>query len=221
MERMPDFARRMEPRRAERAQEFERLREAIERIIGAPVGDPKAPLTQEGRLHQLELILETEPQRDRAGRLRYLVTSGLAVEMITGFERSHHDIDLVIMDPEDGNRWSLLGTDNVTPGRYWADMKFEPIYLEETARATRTRKEGKAPVVEVVHPAIIMVQKSSNAFGRPPRTKDNEDVSAIVRHWKEKEGYTKTWNPIVRQSLDALPRSQIDTTLGRIRKTIG
>ena len=85
----------------------------------------------------------------------------------------HHpvgNIDFVIMDPDDVNRWDMIGTDNVTPGRYWAEMKFDADFLEDTARLQRTRDTGQSPEIEVVHPAIILVQKSSDAFGRPPRT---------------------------------------------------
>lgn len=200
--------------------QVDRLRAVIERIIGAPIGDPGQPPTKEIRLRQLEMLLEAEPQRDTSGVLRYLVTSGLAVEMITGFERFHHDIDLVIMDPENQSQWDLMGTDNVTPGEYWADMKFEPAYLEDTARLVRTRESGRSPVAEVVHPAIILVQKSSDAFGRPPREIDKTDVAALVRHWVDKEGYARDWNTVIRHALTTLHADQLDNTLARLKRTV-
>lgn len=223
MERMRFEEPRIDPRRnfeRRRNPETAALKVAIERIIAIPIGDPGLPPTAEGSLRKLEMILEAEPQRDASGALRYLVTSGLAVEMVTGFQRPHHDIDLVIMDPENQNYWDLIGTDNVTPGQYWADMKFDSEFLEQTAREARTRRKGKSPVAEVVHPAIIMVQKSSDAFGRPPRQRDVNDVVAIARHWKEREGYTGEWNPIVRASLDALPTAQTEVTLARLRRAL-
>lgn len=198
-----------------------RLKAAIERIIVPPIGDPPTPPKGlRERFKQLEDILTIEPQRAADGRLRYLVTSGLAVEMVTGFRRDHHDIDLVVMDPDDTNRWDLIGTDNVTPGEYWADMEFDAKFLETTAREATMQKGATSPVVEVVHPGIIMVQKASDAFGRPPRRKDEDDVSAIIRYWKESERYTKDWNPIIRRSLDALPNNQVDRTLTRLRRAI-
>jgi hypothetical protein len=221
MERMPEF----DPRpwnnpdpENRRHLEIPRLKMNIERILAMPIGDPGLPPTSGDRLRQLELILEVEPQRTGEGILRYLVTSGLAVEMLTGFEREHHDIDLVIMDPDDQERWDLLGTDNVTPGEYWADMRFDPDYLEANARVVETRRKG--PAVEVVHPAIIMVQKSSDAFGRSPRPKDVDDVVALVTHWINREGYTRKWNPIVQHSLNALPQDQLEKTLRRIRRIL-
>lgn len=208
----------------ERAQrrnpEVVKLEAAIERIVLLPVGDPPLPPTTGIRLCQLEMLLQAELQRDGDGTLRYLVTSGLAVEMLTGFSREHHDIDLVIMDPFDRKRWDIIGTDNVTPGKYWADMIFEAQFLQETARSVKTRKRRESPVAEVVHPAIIMVQKSSDAFGRPPRSKDMADVSALVRHWVEKEAYTRKWNPIIRHALNALPSDQVQTTLDRLKAAV-
>lgn len=190
--------------------ELVRLRRNIERIVIPGAG-----------LSELEELLALEPQRDDAGNLRYLVTSGMAVELVTGYERDHHDLDLVIMDPENVDKWEIYGTDNVTPQRYWADMKFDPKFLQDTARKVKTRKNAKgSPEAEVVHPAVLLVQKSSNAFKRPPRQKDDDDVSAIVRHWKEKEGYSKLWNPIIEESLNALPSAQVATTLGRVRQVV-
>lgn len=197
---------------AERARLIGKLRQMI--------GDPGVPPTEDGRLVQLERILTAEPQFDSEGRLRYLLTSGLAVELITGFQRAHHDIDLVIMDSARSRRWTLIGTDNVTPGQYWADMTFEPEYLTRISRNVRTRRNKPSPNVHVVHPAVILVQKSSNAFGRSPRERDEQDVTALVDHWKYREVYTRDWNPIVRQSLDALPPRELQRTLSRVRTAI-
>jgi hypothetical protein len=226
MERMvfrepePKWEREEQPERAKNP-ERARLIETMMQIIGGPAGGHGTPpTTTSERVRQLEALLEAEPQRDSAGMLRYLLTSGLAVELITGFERFHHDIDLVIMEPSKRRKWDLIGTDNVTPGRYWADMQFEPPFMEDTARTVATRRKGKPPVVEVVHPGIILVQKSSDAFGRPPRQRDRDDVGAIVRHWVDKEGYTHEWNPIIRHSIDALPPHQVQTTLGRVRQAL-
>lgn len=159
--------------------------------------------------------------RDEAGKLRYLLTSGLAVELTTGFVRPHHDIDLVIMDPANkGHYWEMYGTDNVTPGQYWADMQFDPEFLEDNARSIATRNGRRAPVVEVVHPGVILTQKSSDAWGRAPRERDEADVSAIVGHWIEKEGHARGWNPIIRRSIDALPERQQKKTLTRLRRSI-
>jgi hypothetical protein len=224
MEGNPDWRhrnQRNEDPEGRRNLEMVRLRDTIAQVLAIPIGDPGDPGAKDARFHQLELILKHEPQRDDNKKLRYLVTSGLAVEMITGFERDHHDLDLVIMDPENTKYWELMGTDNVTPGQYWADMKFDPKFLGDNARSVRIRHNKNSSLVEVVHPAILMVQKSSDAFGRPPRKKDKADVDAIIAHWKSEENYTKEWNPLVRYSLDALPPHQVEKTLRRIRQAVG
>lgn len=198
-----------------RTPEMEQLRQLIDRVITPTV-------TGKGeRLQQLEQLLEAEPQVDENGNLRYMVTSGMAVELTTGYEREHHDLDLVIMNPRQISQWEIHGTDNVTPERYWANMRFNPQFLQDTARYVPTRQGTTSSLtVAVVHPGIIMVQKSSNAFGRPPRQKDYDDVEAIVQHWKKREAYTRAWNPIVSQAIDSLPEKQIDTTVARIREAL-
>lgn len=204
MEREPAFGRHFEGN-----PELNRLRRAIEAIVKPRAGKS-----------ELEELLAQELQRDEAGYLRYLVTSGMAVELVTGFEREHHDLDLVIMDPANTDYWEVYVTDNVTPQRYWAKMKFDPAFLSDTARETQTRGDHGV-VAEVVHPAILMVQKSSNAFNRPPRDKDRADVIAIIEHWREREVYPQRWNPIIKTSLSALPPDQIKTTVKRLRKSVG
>lgn len=236
--RKPEFEseyerqKRIERERARRVEtrqnpEMERVRQLVEHVLGMQPGDPGLPgdpgdpPTVDMRVIQLEMILDTESQRDAAGNLRYLLTSGLAVELLTGFRRSHHDLDLVIMDPEnESHYWELYGTDNVTPGCYWADMQFNPKFLARTAREVRTRRKRRSPRVEVVHPGIILVQKSSDCFNRSPRPKDTQDVSAIVRYWKLHEGYSVEWNPVIRTSIDALPESQKDRTIYRVRQAV-
>lgn len=185
------------------------LRKALDRLLTGGV---------KGDIQELEKILVTEPQRDNNGKLRYLLTSGLAVELITGFVREHHDLDLVIMDPNN-TEWEMFGTDNVTPGQYWAGMRFDRQYLEETARRVFTRiKDGLG--VEVVHPAILIVQKSSDAFGRVPRKKDVEDVNALINYWQNKEENPKQWPPIISEALRALPSAQLPITRERLIKSI-
>lgn len=209
MEMMFDHSRRQAPR-MEMALGLDRLRQVLPTIVGLGSG-----------ISELEQLLEVEPQRDGHGNLRYLVTSGIAVELITRFIRPHHDLDLVIMDPTNENYWEIYGTDNVTPQTYWADMKFDPSYLQQTARIAKTRPERRnSPIAEVVHPAVLLVQKSSDAFGRSPRERDRQDVRAIVRHWRGKERFTREWNPIIRYALDALPTDQLDRTLVRVREIL-
>ena len=57
-----------------------RLRGVLDNLIVPGVG-----------ISELERLLKIEPQRDKEGNLRYLLTAGLAVELITGQKRPHHE----------------------------------------------------------------------------------------------------------------------------------
>ncbi len=167
---------------------------------------------------ELERLLVRAPQLDKDGNPRYLLTGGMAVELVTGFERSHKDLDLVIMDGEEKQKWDIFGTDNVTPRKYWADMSFDPNFLRRTAVKVQTRPKGGKEVL-VVHPAILMVQKLSNAFGRDPRSKDLEDVGALVKYW-EKVSNPIDWVPILRTALEALPEVSRSQTMDRLQSMV-
>lgn len=189
--------------------EFNRLRGVIKEIVVPGAGRD-----------ELEQLLTLEPQRDADGNLRYLVTSGMAVALMTGYKRKYCDLDLVIMDPANVDYWELYGTDNVTPRRYLAHMIFDPDLLRDTARTAYTQW-NHGVVVEYVHPAILMVQKSSNVFGWAPRPKDVADVKAIVRLWKTSKQFTTKWDDIARAALFALPPNQIEITLERLSFFMG
>ena len=140
----------------------------------------------------------------------------MAVELTTGYQRQHHDLDIVVMDPNNLWRWELLGTDNVTPGQYWADMNFDPKALESTALPVVFDYRSSRYRVEVVHPTIIMTQKLSNAFGRKPREKDIQDAVSVAQWWEGPQRGKATWIKIVKGSLLALPNHQAGTTDARV-----
>lgn len=159
-------------------------------------------------------LVEKYSQTNADGNIRYLVTAGLAVEAITGYSRLHHDTDLVICDPTD-DWWKKLLTDNVTPDKYWADMSFPEGYLEDTAWPATIRVNGRYLTVLTVHPAILLVQKSSNAWGRQPREKDYKDVAALVAFWK-KHGEDPSWFAVSQKALEALPTAA-ERTIAKMR----
>lgn len=173
-----------------------------------------------GTKEELAELLEKYPQRDSRGRLVWLLTSGMAVELATGFKREHHDLDVVVMDERNFSEWEILGTDNVTPGQYWADMRFNARFLERTAGAASFRVGGRNYNVEVVHPTIIMTQKLSNAFGRNPRSKDIDDAAFVIRWWERGQEGNANWIKIVQASLDALPENQQAITENRINSYV-
>lgn len=172
-----------------------------------------------GTVEVLSGFVASEPQRDFEGRCRYLLTSGLAVEVITGAKRYHHDIDLVLFDYRNA-WWKKYVTDNVTPDRYWAEMKFDPAYLEKKAWTAHFQARGAKRVVSTVHPAIILVQKLSNAWGRPPRERDIVDVTQLVKFWQGVHDGDPSWDSIIQEAVAALPQAEQVRTRERLDRHI-
>lgn len=194
-------------RNLETATELDALRVGFSSVVKA------------GKISELVELIDRYPQRAANGQLVWLLTSGLAVELTTGYQREHHDLDLVVMDPNHLWQWELLGTDNVTPGQYWADMKFNYQALAASACAVKFRFEQKPYQVEIVHPAIIMTQKLSDAFKREPRQKDIQDAASIAQWWEGPQGGNATWIKHVLTAHAALPNQlQRDVTEARITK---
>ncbi|MFH0936753.1 MAG: hypothetical protein V1808_00460 [Candidatus Daviesbacteria bacterium] len=182
--------------------------------------DPKLNLPPQveivpGNVQALAKFLAKEQQRDMRGHLRYLLTSGLAVEVITGFSRFHHDLDLVILDHNNG-WWLKYIVDKVTADRYWADMKFDSAFLEQTAWTAQFQANGRMCKVSTVHPAIILVQKLSDAWGRPPRKRDIIDVKELIKFWRESQNSDPNWDCLIETAIAALPEKEQPKTKERI-----
>ena len=144
--------------------------------------------------NQLRELLKTVPQRNVNGYLLYLVTSGLSVELVTGYERRHKDVDLVLMHPDVNNHQEFLNTDNVEPRNFWAGMYLDPAFLTGTALKASVPKVGRKTEVYCAHPGITIVQKVSDAWGREPREHDIYDATAL--------GYWMLSQPEIRQVRD-------------------
>ncbi len=196
-----------------------RLRGELGFRNGVPVIEAKKNDILSDSLDYLATILASEPQKDAKGHFKYLLTSGLAVDLITGVRRLHQDIDLVIFDVKNG-WWARYLTDNVTPQRYWANMKFDPDYLEETAWTTQFNVRRKLFTVSAVHPAIILVQKLSNAWSlfRAPREKDIKDALQLLNFWREDQDRDPSWDSVIRTAIAALPEWEQSTTIDRLAK---
>ena len=190
------------------------------RIEGRPeLGDLRRGflyIVNKGTKEELARLIDKHPQRDKNGNLVWLLTSGMVVDIATGEERPHHDLDVVVMDPKNRHEWELLGTDNVTPGQYWANMRFNPLYLEKTLTTLKFSLEDRTFRVLTVHPALIMAQKLSNAFGRDPREKDISDAISVATWWKKQQRGNATWINIVNKTIEALPEDQREITESRI-----
>jgi hypothetical protein len=140
----------------------------------------------------------------------------MAIELSTGYKRKHHDLDVVVMDEKNVARWEQYGTDNVTPGQYWADMKFNPKFLGDTSAEVEFEHKGRTYAVEMVSPIIIMAQKLSDAFGRNPRGKDVDDARAVIKAWETRWKGNARGIRLVHKAIEALPEAKQDDTEQRI-----
>jgi hypothetical protein len=128
----------------------------------------------------LREVLDNVEQVNENRNLLYLVTSGLAVELMTGYKRRHKDLDLVLMHPDVNEHLAIFSrTDNTVAQSYWGGLSLDNQILTKTAMRT---KEKRFDNVFCVHPAITLVQKTSDAWGRSPREHDYLD-SLAVGYW--------------------------------------
>lgn len=95
-------------------------------------------------------------------------------------------------------------------------MTFDPQYLEGTAYQVPFLVDGQSYTAATVHPAIILTQKLSDAYGRAPRKKDIEDVRALTNFWLRHERGSQKWTRIIQTAISALPVSQQETTTSRV-----
>ena len=129
---------------------------------------------------QLRTVIDNVEQVNESRNLRYLVTSGLAVELMTGYRRRHKDLDLVLMHPDVNDYPDVFSkTDNTSPNQFWGGLRLDNRFLTATAMRSDDRTLDS---VYCAHPAITLVQKTSDAWGRAPREHDYQD-SLAVGYW--------------------------------------
>jgi hypothetical protein len=159
------------------------------------------------------------PQKDSSGRLLWLITNGVAVELLTGVKRNHDDLDLVTLKRPSIRRRLLKprDIDTVTPEKYFAGMNLEREFLESTAQEVNIGNGENTLSFFTVHPAIIMVQKATTypyggqQFPRVP--KDLLEVRTILEYWLKRAPDPDSWNPVISIALSSLPIERQDETL--------
>jgi|GEM_PF-2692475 len=178
------------------------------------IGFPTVELVR-GDVNGLLEFMQKVPQTAEGSDPLYLLTSGVAIELITGFKRHHQDLDIVTLT--DFGNPLLMGVDFVTPQKYWVDMKFDPGYLKDTAyRVSFNDEKGKEHTVLTVHPAILLVQKLTDWAPNPRRPKDIEDAGHLFYYWMQSLSGDPSWIPIINWSIQALPESQRKITSDRL-----
>ncbi|HEX7041907.1 MAG TPA: hypothetical protein VF189_01540, partial [Patescibacteria group bacterium] len=78
----------------------------------------------------------------------------------------------------------------------------------ETSRKVRVYPDVPGSQIEIVHPAIILAQKSSNASGRNPRIKDDADVESLFGYLKLRPWEREKWIRLANLAIDALPNEE-------------
>lgn len=135
-----------------------------------------------GTSDNLERMLEKFPQKSRRGTVKYLLAGGWAVELLTGSEREHEDIDVLCVDEE----YLTPFNTSIGPGvasderaAIFYAMRFGEIPTR-TIRRNYTqevkRKTNPSPVV-IPSTEFLLLSK----IFEPLRDKDVHDVSAILR----------------------------------------
>jgi len=157
-------------------------------------------------IETLEAFLKKCPQVID-GRVRYLVSGGFAAEIASREVRSHKDIDIVLLDANSsGICWVSCKLDIVKPDTYFGHMDLDPQIMRASALHTTTRPEERGVEVSTVRPALLLVQKSSDFYGKTPRREDLEDSRSLVRLLQRSSSEDKRiWSRLLLYGLDSLP----------------
>ncbi len=132
----------------------------------------------EGNPANLKKVLKTVPQTTE-GEVNYLISGGWACDILSGEQREHKDIDVIILD--DGVTY--MDTDNMYPSDYFGILSID----EEDMRDNHTKRahwkqEGK--YVYIPSPEFLVASKIAPYNGRPSREKDLNDIYNVMRSSK-------------------------------------
>lgn len=123
--------------------------------------------------HDLNQLLMTIPQTTRSGKVRWALTGGWAVELLTGRKRSHHDIDTLVMCKTPMH----MDTDKVVPEEYFYVLSCESKFVRKNCLTEVIWKYGvHVHLVRVTRPEFLFCSK----FVREPRPQDWADVQTLI-----------------------------------------
>jgi hypothetical protein len=168
-------------------------------------------------IETLEAFLTACPQVI-GGKTRYLVSGGFAVDITTGQTRAHKDIDIVLLSKKDASpQWCSCKLDAVQPETYFGHMNLTSEVFLKSARRLTTRPNEMGIPVAVVHPAILLVQKSSDFYGKAPRHEDAQDARALADQLKrEVTSHRDEWRSLIFQGFSGLEDNVRPKTLSRL-----
>lgn len=150
-----------------------------------------------GTLVNLCKILNKYPQQS-GKKVNYVLAGGWAVELVTGYSRSHKDIDIILLNPNFNAE-----TDNQRPESYFGQLSISrgtfynhcissiftklPIHYPKGWKLNEFRVEMKKfcdPLGEVwiAQPELLAIAKLSGGWGGEiGRDKDIEDCVSLLR----------------------------------------
>ncbi len=180
------------------------------------------------QIASLRRFLRENPQV-RQGKLINLLSSGWAVDLQTGVERSHLDYDFVSFLDTPVKAWGEGGLDFTTPHHLHGEIKLDPSFLKQTAVSVAIMPsnpprpdidtDSEPILVHTVCPAVIMIMKLADDKSinpnkpETPRIWDIHDVLAILRSDFPTLRY---WDAEVTIALAGLPKNQKDVVLKRL-----
>lgn len=130
----------------------------------------------------LATLLRLVPQRHRNGRPVWALAGGLAVELLTGVIRDHHDIDALIL----GGKPTFVDTDVVETRDYFGMISTSREFARyHCTTLVPWEYGGEKFLVLVLRPEYLFVSKFVSGH---PRPQDWADIGSLVR------AFSATWS---------------------------
>lgn len=152
------------------------------------------PISLSGAPEDLETFLTDCPQEDEQGMINYLLSGGWAIEMLTGEQRSHHDLDVIRLSKVP----LVWRVDEQKPGNYFETISMRPQKLldDHTQKVVWDMAEFYSEIsdsqFEVYVPSneYLFISKIAG-FLREPRPKDYTDLESLAQVIELRESATK------------------------------
>ncbi|MCF7872118.1 hypothetical protein K9L97_03725 [Candidatus Woesearchaeota archaeon] len=137
-----------------------------------------------GSPEDLIRLLKEEPQTDDYGKtIKYVLSGGWAIEMLTGKKREHHDLDVINL-----SRYKFqFRLDEQTAKNYFQTLSMSNKNLAKFVKEINWDSEknyselkGGSLDVYITSPEFLFASKILG-FGRTPREKDLEDLQSLAK----------------------------------------
>lgn len=156
------------------------LAQRIELVLG--IGPPIDENWLTGSLEDLSQLLTEEPQLDDKGRLRYVISGGWAVELMTGKQREHHDLDIITVS----RKPFMFKVDEQSAKNYFQTISItnnellEKHVVETEVNFDKNYSGLKLGTINIIttSPEFLFLSKIAG-FKKEPREKDLDDLESL------------------------------------------